>query len=128
MLGQNYATNIWPACGEIDIMEHKGNDVNKIYGTLHYPGNFGGNANGNSTTITGATTEFHIYKTIWTATSIKIYVDDLLYHSVANNNSLPFNSDFFLILNVAMGGTFGGSVDPAFTSSTMEVDYIRIYK
>ena len=128
MLGQNYATNIWPACGEIDIMEHKGNDVNKIYGTLHYPGNFGGNANGNSTTITGATTEFHIYKTIWTATSIKIYVDDLLYHSVANNNSLPFNSDFFLILNVAMGGTFGGAIDPTFTQSSMEIDYVRVYQ
>jgi beta-glucanase (GH16 family) len=69
-----------------------------------------------------------IYSVDWSATSIKIYVDDQLIHTVANSNSLPFNQEFFLILNVAMGGGFGGSVDPAFTSSTMEVDYIRIYK
>jgi beta-glucanase (GH16 family) len=57
-----------------------------------------------------------------------MYVDDQLIHTVANSNALPFNQEFFLILNVAMGGSFAGSVDPAFTSSTMEVDYIRIYK
>jgi hypothetical protein len=47
---------------------------------------------------------------------------------VINNNSIPFNHDFFLILNVAMGGHFGGDVDPAVMNATMEVDYIRVYK
>lgn len=128
LLGENYATNTWPACGEIDIMEHRGNTPNVIHGTLHYPGNSGGNGNGNTTTISNASTEFHIYKAIWSPTSIKFYVDNVLFHSVANTNSLPFNSDFFLILNVAMGGTFGGTIDPAFTQSSMEVDYIRVYQ
>ena len=127
-LGQNYATNAWPACGEIDFMEHKGNVPGVIHGTLHYPGNSGGNGNSNTITITNPSTEFHIYKTIWSPTSIKFYVDNVLFHSVANTSSLPFNSDFFLILNVAMGGNFGGTIDPVFVQSSMEVDYIRVYQ
>ncbi len=127
-LGENYATNPWPACGEIDYMEHRGNEQNVIHGSLHYPGNFGGSANTAKTTIPNVSTEFHIYKTIWTPTSIKIYVDDTLVHSVNNTSSLPFNKDFFLIMNVAMGGTFGGAIDPAFVQSAMEVDYVRVYQ
>jgi beta-glucanase (GH16 family) len=128
MLGSDISTNTWPACGEIDIMEHKGNDLNKIFGTLHYPGHSGGNGNGANTIIANATTQFHKYSLDWSAAAIKIYVDDVLYHTVANSNAIPFNHDFFFILNVAMGGDFGGTVDPAFTSATMEVDYIRVYK
>ncbi|CAH0335261.1 hypothetical protein FVB9288_00895 [Flavobacterium sp. CECT 9288] len=128
MLGENYATNTWPACGEIDIMEFKGSQPTTIYGTLHYPGNSGGNGNGGSTTIANAATEFHIYKTIWSPESVKIYVDDVLFHTVANTSALPFNKDFFLILNVAMGGTFGGAIDPAFSQSSMEIDYVRVYQ
>ncbi|MEN2400135.1 glycoside hydrolase family 16 protein [Flavobacterium sp. MC2016-06] len=128
MLGANYATNAWPACGELDIMEHVGNDQNVIHGTLHYPGHSGGNGNTGSKTIPNVSTEFHIYKTIWSPASVKIYVDDELIHSVPNDASLPFNKDFFLILNVAMGGNFGGNIDAAFTQSTMEIDYVRVYQ
>jgi hypothetical protein len=127
-LGQNYATNTWPTCGEIDVMEHKGNNPNVIYGTLHYPGVSPGGGNSNNTTIANASSQFHVYKAIWSPTSVKIYVDDVLFHSVANTASLPFNSDFFLIMNVAMGGTFGGAIDPAFVQSSMEVDYVRVYQ
>jgi len=128
MLGSDIGTAGWPDCGEIDIMEHKGSELNKIYGTLHYPGHSGGSADGNTITIQNATTEFHIYSIDWTASYIKIYVDNVLFHTVANSSSIPFNHDFFIILNVAMGGTFGGPVDPSFTDATMEIDYIRIYK
>lgn len=128
MLGTDINTNAWPACGEIDIMEHRGSELNKMFGTLHYPGRFGGNADGSTKVIANATTEFHLYSLDWSATSIKIYIDNVLLHTVANSQSIPFNHDFFFILNVAMGGGFGGPVDPAFTSATMEVDYIRVYK
>ncbi len=128
MLGQNYATNTWPSCGEIDVMEHRGNIPNVIHATLHYPGHSGGNGITNTTTITDASTQFHIYKAIWTSNSIKFYVDDVLYHSFLNTSTTPFNSDFFLILNVAMGGTFGGTIDPSFIQSSMEVDYVRVYQ
>ena len=128
MLGQDYATNTWPGCGEIDIMEFKGSEPTKIHGTLHYPAVSPGAGNTNSTTIANASSEFHIYKAIWSPTSVQIFVDDKLYHTVANNNSLPFNKDFFLILNVAMGGSFGGAIDPAFSQSSMEIDYVRVYQ
>jgi beta-glucanase (GH16 family) len=128
MLGSNISTVPWPACGEIDIMEHVGVTENKIYGTLHYPGRSGGNADGGYTFISNATTAFHLYTVDWTPAAIKIYVDNQLYHTVTNSNSIPFNHDFFFILNVAMGGNFAGAVDPAFTSAAMEVDYIRLYK
>lgn len=128
MLGTDINTVSWPACGEIDIMEHLGNDLNKIYGTLHYPGRSGGNANGSTKIIANATTEFHIYSLEWSPSFIKIFVDDQLLHTVPNSSSIPFNHDFFLIMNVAMGGNFGGAVDPAFTSASMEIDYIRVYQ
>jgi beta-glucanase (GH16 family) len=128
MLGSDISTVNWPACGEIDIMEHLGRDLNNIYATLHYPGHSGGNANGATKMIANATTEFHIYSLEWNAYNIKISVDGQQVHSVANYSSIPFNHDFFIILNVAMGGGFPGSVDPAFTSAAMEVDYVRVYK
>ncbi|UEG48828.1 family 16 glycosylhydrolase [Ferruginibacter lapsinanis] len=128
MLGNDINTTGWPGCGEIDIMEHRGSELNKIFGTLHYPGRSGGSANGNTTMISNATTQFHKYTLEWSETAIKIYVDDLLYHTVANSSAIPFNHDFFLILNVAMGGNFAGAVDPAFTNATMEIDYVRVYQ
>jgi len=127
MLGDDISTVGWPACGEIDIMEHRGSEINKIFGTIHYPGHSGGNAVGNTKTISNATTEFHIYTLEWTAAFIKFYVDNQLFHTVVNSANIPFNQEFFFILNVAMGGNFGGNVDPAFTNATMEVDYIRVY-
>lgn len=128
MLGADYITNPWPACGEIDYMEHVGNDLNTIHGTLHYPGMSAGNADGNSTTVDTATSEFHDYSVEWTPDVIKILVDGEVYHTVINSDSLPFNSNFFLILNMAIGGTFGGDVDPAFTEETLEIEYIRVYQ
>lgn len=128
MLGNNISSAGWPACGEIDIMEHVGNDLNKIHGTLHYPGRSGGNADSGTKIVPNVTTEFHVYKLEWSASSIDIFVDNQLVHSVANSNKIPFNHDFFIILNVAMGGNFGGTVDPAFSGATMEIDYVRVYR
>ena len=128
MLGDNISTAGWPACGEIDVMEHVGNQPNKIYGTLHYPGRSGGSADGSTTMITNAMTAFHDYAVEWNSSTIKISVDGTVYHTVNNTNSLPFNQNFFLIMNIAMGGNLGGSVDPAFSTGTMEVEYVRVYQ
>ena len=128
MLGSNIATTPWPGCGEIDIMEHRGSELNKIFATLHYPGRSGGNANGGTIMLANATTDFHVYKLEWSRSSIKIYADNQLVHSVGNSLAIPFNRDFFFILNMAIGGNFAGPVDPAFSNATMEVDYMRVYK
>jgi beta-glucanase (GH16 family) len=128
MMGYNIDQVHWPACGEIDIMEHRGKDLNKIFGTLHYPGHSGGNANGGSVIISNVTTEFHIYAVEWDATELKFFVDGQLYHTVANNDSIPFNHNFYILLNLAIGGNFTGKVDPSFTIDTMEIDYIRVFR
>jgi len=127
-LGSNIDTTPWPACGEIDIMEHVGNQQNKIFATLHYPLHYGGSGVGNTTMIPTASTDFHVYSLDWTATSMKFAVDGVVFHTFANDGSTPFNANFFLIMNLAMGGNFGGAVDPAVTGGTMEVDYVRVYR
>jgi len=127
MLGNNIGTVGWPSCGEIDIMEYAGNRPNKITCALHHPGHSGGNPDGGNTTITNAETEFHIYTLEWSATTIKIGVDNQQFFVFGNSSNLPFNQNFFMIFNCAMGGNYGGTIDPNFTSSTFEVDYIRVY-
>lgn len=127
MLGDNIGTVSWPACGEIDVMEHVGNQLNKIHGTLHYTGRSGGNGDSSSTTIANATTEFHIYTVDWRENSIRFYVDNQLFKTASNSTNLPFNQNFFIIMNCAMGGSFGGAIDPNFVSSTFEIDYVRVY-
>ena len=124
MLGANFDTVGWPECGEMDIMEHIGNNQNVIYGTLHYPG---GNS-GDTTNSATASTEFNKYTIEWRPDEIMIALDDQVYFSFENTNEFPFNHDFFLILNVAMGGNFGGDIDPNFEESTLEVDYIKVYQ
>ncbi|HTI07229.1 MAG TPA: glycoside hydrolase family 16 protein, partial [Puia sp.] len=128
MLGSNFATAGWPACGEIDIMEQNGSTKNTIYGTMHYPTQKGQYGDGGTTTVATATSDFHRYATIWSATSIQMLVDDVVYYTLPNNSSIPFNQNFFIILNLAIGGNFGGTVDPAFTTDQMEIDYVRVYR
>lgn len=123
MLGNNYFTAGWPACGEIDVTEQTANTPNTIYGTLHYVGN----NPGSTTTIATSQSAFHTYGLEWSASEIKILADNVVYFSFANTASTPFNQNFYIILNQAVGGTFGGSVDPNFTTSVMQIDYVRVY-
>ncbi len=129
MLGANFSTVGWPACGEIDIMEQLGWDKNKVLGTCHWSnsGNYAGY--GLETSIANATTSFHIYKFEWTqGGAIRFFLDGTQFFVMTTNSSMPFNKDFFFILNVALGGDLGGTIDPNFTQDTMEIDYIRVYQ
>jgi beta-glucanase (GH16 family) len=108
-------------------MEHVGNSQNKIHSTLHYPNFFGANGPSKSLTISSVSSEFHIYTLDWRADAIKFYVDGTLYNTFTNSASLPFNKDFFIIINSAMGGNFAGAIDPGFDFATFEIDYIRVY-
>lgn len=128
MMGTNFPTIGWPFCGEIDIMEHRGNQQDVIHGSLHFPENSGGNAISRTTDVSGVSEEFNLYTVEWTEDQILFAVNNQVYHVFENNSMLPFNDSFYIILNVAMGGTFGGDVDPDFDRSSMEVDYIRIYQ
>jgi beta-glucanase (GH16 family) len=128
MLGSDIDKTGWPACGEIDIMEHKGSEPNKIYGTLHYPGHSGDKANGSTIDIPDAVSAFHEFAAEWDAATVKIFIDGKLYHTVKNNTGIPFNHDFFIILNLAIGGNFAGEVDPLFSTDAMQIDYVRVFQ
>lgn len=128
-LGANFDQVGWPASGELDILEHVGNNVGRVSSAMHFPGNSGGTAVFGATNVPTSTSEFHNYTMEWTPESIKFVVDDELIHlNFVNSVDTPFNADFFFIMNIAVGGTLGGAIDPAFTEDTMEVDYIRVYQ
>jgi len=132
MLGSNIATAGWPACGEIDIMEHRGNAQGTISSAMHTPSSFGGTVNKGEIFVADASEAFHVYTVDWTASKMDFYVDDTLFYTYnpANKNSTtwPFDANQFIILNVAMGGTFGGNIASGFTETTMEIDYVRVYQ
>ena len=129
MLGANFDQVGWPSCGEIDIMEQTGQDKTGVGATVHFPNSAGTGPSfiTSSRTIENSE-EYHIYTVEWRQEEIIFAADNEIYHRVTNVSELPFNSDFFLILNVAMGGTLGGLVDPNFTSDQMVVDYVRVYQ
>ena len=131
MLGSNFSTVSWPTCGEIDIMEQTGSDKSETLGTLHWFNTSGNNnaSYGTSTTVSNASSEFHLYSLEWTEDKINILVDNVSFFSMDNSSELPFyDKNFFMILNVAMGGTLGGTIDSAFTEDSMEIDYVRVYQ
>lgn len=132
LLGSNFPTVGWPACGELDIMEHVGNNPNEILAAIHTPSSFGNTLNKGATTIQNVSTEFHIYSINWSANQISFLVDNVIFYTYNPANKTPqnwpFNADQFLIMNIAMGGTLGGTIDTGFSSSTMEVDYVRVYQ
>ena len=130
MLGSNHPTAGWPYSGEVDIMEQRGDDKGRVLGTSHWYNTAGSNnaSYGESTTVENPSTEFHLYTVEWTEGAVKIFLDDVKYYELTNSADLPFNADFYLILNVAMGGTLGGDIDPSFTQDTMEIDYIKVFQ
>ncbi|MFX0556523.1 glycoside hydrolase family 16 protein [Maribacter sp. CXY002] len=131
-LGSNLNSIGWPFCGEIDIMEHVGNKIGDISSAIHTPSSNGNTVNIGRIDIPDATTEFHVYAVDWTADKMDFYVDDILFYTydptIKDNNTWPFNSDQFILLNIAMGGTLGGNIDPDFEQAVMEIDYVRVYR
>lgn len=132
MLGNNITSVGWPACGEIDIMEHVGKQQNVIHSSLHTPSSYGGTVNTHKKTIASVSEQFHIYTMEWTAEKITFFIDGKQHYQYSPANktkaNYPFNAPQFILLNVAMGGTFGGAIASDFSKSTMEVDYVRVYQ
>lgn len=131
-LGANFPEVGWPTCGELDIMEHVGNNQNVVQSAIHTPSSFGGTINKGSLTVPGVSNEFHVYEMEWTEDFVSFSVDGSKYYTyqpdVQNGDTWPFNTDQFLIFNVAMGGSLGGAIEAGFTESRMQVDYIKVYQ
>ena len=134
MLGDDIAEVGWPQSGEIDIMEYVSWEPNKAIGTIHGPGYEGGNSYGEWYDFgEPVVNDYHTFGIVWQPDSIEWYIDDTTYHTAIPANVDPnewvFNHPFFLILNMAIGGNFGGPVDPSMTmpQETL-VDYVRVYQ
>lgn len=134
MLGADIDTNPWPQCGEIDIMEQRGQQPSITHGTLHGPGYSGGSSIGKAYGLTNGRfdTDYHIYAVEWGEDYIDFFVDNYLFQRLTPDDLTGpwvYDQPFFLILNVAVGGNFVGfpTTGTPFPQS-MFVDYVKVYR
>ncbi|WP_034058051.1 glycoside hydrolase family 16 protein [Lacinutrix jangbogonensis] len=134
LLGENCDEVIWPQCGEIDIMEYRGQEPTKVHGSVHGPGYSGGEAITKTYTLENDRfdTGFHVFGIEWTPDYINYYVDDKLYNQITPadvTGEWVFNQPFYIIINLAVGGSFVGSPNAETVfPQTMLIDYVRVYK
>ncbi|HTA88375.1 MAG TPA: glycoside hydrolase family 16 protein [Polyangiaceae bacterium] len=135
-LGTNIGDVGWPGCGEMDIMETVGDQLTMNHGSLHGPGYSGGSD------LTGTYTlpnkqqfdgDFHVFAAEWEENVVRFYVDDTLYETrtpadVPAGKKWVYDHDVFLILNVAVGGTWPGDPDNSIFPQSMAIDYVRVYQ
>jgi len=135
LLGDNIDTVSWPTCGEVDIMENVGKEPSIVHGSMHGPGYSGGNALTGSYTLPDGqkfSDDYHIFTLEWEPDVARFYVDGTLYEtrtpSDIGSSQWVFNHPFFIILNLAVGGTWPGNPDDTTVfPQTMLVDYVRVY-
>ena len=138
---KSYGEGGWPDNGEIDIMEHVGFDPDVVHGSGHtraYYHSIGTQKSG-QTAVPSSRSEFNVYAVEWTPNEIRWYVNDKHYFTFRNERRTnpaagykqwPFDKPFHLILNIAVGGTWGGrqGIDDTIWPQRMEVDYVRVYQ
>ncbi len=142
LLAENIDMLGWPAGGEIDVMEHVGKNPGVVQCALHTTSSYGNTVNKMEYGVPDFNTDFHTYEASRTADKIDFLVDGKLYYtykpSVKNEDTWPFDSPFFIIMNIAMGGNWGSDtqyetnnlkngIEPSLTTARMEVDYVRVY-
>jgi beta-glucanase (GH16 family) len=135
MLGSDIDTHGWALCGEIDVMENLGRTPNKLYGTAHGPGYSGGSGLGGTVdTDQPLSDDYHVFAVEWQPDSIVWTLDGKPYFHVTSadvpaGDQWVFDHDFFILMNLAVGGGFAGLIDPALAlPATMSVDYVRVYQ
>lgn len=125
---QGFGTTGWPACGEIDIMEHWGDNPTYVSSATHTPSSFGATVNVGGTFIPTALSEFHVYGLTWTPDKLEFDVDGVVHYTYApeslDADTWPFDAPQYLLLNVAVLPF----IDPAITEAPMEIDYVRVYQ
>ena len=132
-LGNDIDKNPWPDCGEIDIMEYVGREPGQIFNSVHTRSSYGNTVNTKTTSAPNVEDDFHVFSMEWTLNSIQFFYDDDLVYiyspTVRNYENWPFNKPFFLILNLAIGGNFGGSIDTSLVFPIEYIiDYVRVYQ
>lgn len=136
MLGSNFSSVGWPMCGEMDIMEYVGFQPNTTHAYVHMQDGFAGGGIGNSIIVETCEEAFHIYGLDWTEDALVFWVDEPenVVHTYApevkTNENWPFSQPAFFILNLAVGGSWGGQqgIDNSIFPQTLEVDYVKVYQ
>ena len=137
MLPNDIGSTGWPRCGEIDIMEHVGYDPGKIHGTLHTEtfNHTKGTQRGAELFVPTFSSDFHIYSIDWSKDKILMEIDGKIYATFDRKpgdtvSEWPFDKPFYLILNLAIGGGWGGQkgIDDSAFPQRMEVDFVRVYQ
>jgi beta-glucanase (GH16 family) len=133
MLGQNISQVGWPKCGEIDILEYIGREPQMVFTTLHTQASHGNTINTKKTKIPEIEEGFHVFALDWSKDKMDFFVDDVLVYTfqpeIKNEDTWPFNNPFYFIVDVAIGGNFGGpAVDDTIFPQDFIIDYIRVYQ
>ncbi|MGB5304349.1 MAG: glycoside hydrolase family 16 protein [Gemmatimonadota bacterium] len=134
LLGADIDEVGWPTCGEIDVMEYRGQEPSVVHGSVHGPGYSAGNAVTRRFYLTDSTfdADFHVFTVEWRGDSIDWYVDGERFQTVTSSDvsgEWAFDHPFFILLNVAVGGGFVGSPDATTAfPQTMLVDWVRVYE
>jgi len=139
LLGNNISSVNWPACGEIDVMEWRGGfngvangDANTVGHALHSASRNGSNPvePTSRSAVTNPSSAFHTYAVLWNSSNLVFSVDgvDKATLTPPSADADAFRQEFFLLLNLAVGGAYVGSIDSSLTSATYEVDYVRVYQ
>ena len=125
---EGFGTTSWPACGEIDIMEHWGTNQNYAQSAMHTPSSFGGTINKGGQTIPTLSTAYHIYSLDWYADKMVFSVDGIVHYiyqpEFLNADTWPYDKEQYLLLNFAIES----SIYSSFTQGAMEIDYVRVYQ
>lgn len=123
-----YDTTGWPACGEIDIMEHWGDNQNFVQSAIHSPSSFGNTFNKGGQIVSTASSGFHVYTLEWSPEKMVFSVDGIQHYTynpaVKNADTWPFYEEQYLLLNTAILP----NISPGFTESAMIIDYVRVYQ
>ena len=126
-----YGTVGWPACGELDIMEHGLHPTNQVSVAIHTPSSYGSTVNTSIQPLADVANDFHVYSMNWSPDQITFLIDGVGFYTynpaVKNDDTWPFYLEQYLLLNIAMGGN-GGAIDPNFSQSSMVIDYVRVYQ
>ncbi|PKP15495.1 MAG: hypothetical protein CVU07_09925, partial [Bacteroidetes bacterium HGW-Bacteroidetes-23] len=124
----------WPACGEIDILEHgitPSQPAGYIQSAIHTPSSHGNTVNHGGTIASNLGNDFHVYSVNWSPFQITFLLDGVAFYTynpaVKNANTWPFDAEQYLLLNIAMGGV-AGNIPSSFTQAAMEIDYVRVYQ
>jgi beta-glucanase (GH16 family) len=123
-----YGTTGWPACGEIDIMEHWGTNQNYVQSAIHTPSSFGATVNHGGLLANDVSNTFHVYGLEWTPEKMDFSLNGTVFYTYEPDpkdmDNWPFDADQYLLLNIAMQA----NTDPGFTESEMVIDYVRVYQ